>query len=500
MHDQLIDNFAYNSPQRNFDFIDLASTVIIYLGRICSKLTVDTLVPELSKLYRSEFVPSAHIKGLSNTSNSGDFKSVPSNSTLTDPSYYTLSSSEIKRSEAFTEMSTAETQFNSFRSVKSRSDGTKEMVAEETPSKLTMSAENRDPNPMVKVNSRSKLPRPSVPPIPEKPPKVKTRRGSISDSSGQGRKRSAKDEESFSSSEVIDIESSESSVSKFLPKSFSTPLTIPEIHFEEPKLKPLAMFIPTINDADVHRWGLSRGHLALVFLAQLTYEVVDECKKHLPIIFQLAFLGMDYPQPVVYENCRIILLNLVQNLIVTPMESNAQPKTQEQKNVYEEAVYLVQFLRAKAGKQLWTNEEITLKKTEIRSTQELTDLVQAMCTIFGTDKETVENWASQALGWALGGLSMHIRGRSYQIYRALSPSLNREAMNELLESLLTSISEVKRSENRALALEILYTLQSIVKSMDAQKLILFPQIFWSMAALLHMDYEQHYFSKCYLIL
>jgi hypothetical protein len=90
---------------------------------------------------------------------------------------------------------------------------------------------------------------------------------------------------------------------------------------------------------------------------------------------------------------------------------------------------------------------------------------------------------------------MHIRSRSYQIYRALSPSLNREAMNELLESLLTSISEVKRSENRALALEILYTLQSIVKSMDAQKLILFPQIFWSATALLHMDYEQHYFSE-----
>lgn len=449
-------------------------------------------MPELSKLYRSETVPSAHIKSLSNTSNSGDFKSVPSSSTL-DQSYYTLSSSEIKRAEAFSEPSTLDTQSNNFRSIKSRSDGTKEMIVEDSPAKLTMSAENRE---MVKVNSRSKLPRPSVSPIPEreKPPKIKTRRGSISDSSGQGRKRSAKEEESFSSSEVIDVESSESSVSKFIPKSFSTPLTIPEIHFEEPKLKPLSSYIPTITDADVHRWGLSRGHLALVFLAQLTYEVVDECKKHLPIIFQLAFLGMDYPQSVVYENCRIILLNLVQNLIVTPMENNVQHKTQEQKNVYEEAVYLVQFLRAKAGKQLWTNEEITLKKTEIRSTQELTDLVQAMCTIFGTDKETVENWASQALGWALGGLSMHIRGRSYQIYRALSPSLNREAMNELLESLLTSISEVKRSENRALALEILYTLQSIVKSMDAQKLILFPQIFWSMTALLHMDYEQHYFS------
>jgi hypothetical protein len=109
-------------------------------------------------------------------------------------SFNTLSASELKRAEAFSEPTSLDTQSSVFRTQKSRSDGGKEII-EESPSKLALSGESRGE--LVKVSSRSKLPRPSVSSIPERPPKVKTRRGSISDSSGAGRKRSIKDEESL---------------------------------------------------------------------------------------------------------------------------------------------------------------------------------------------------------------------------------------------------------------------------------------------------------------
>lgn len=54
---------------------------------------------------------------------------------------------------------------------------------------------------------------------------------------------------------------------------------------------------------------------------------------------------------------------------------------------------------------------------------------------------------------------MHIRSRSYQIYRALCPTLTRDALTELLESLLRSVTEVKRLEFKTIAIEILFTLQ-----------------------------------------
>jgi hypothetical protein len=70
-------------------------------------------------------------------------------------------------------------------------------------------------------------------------------------------------------------------------------------------------------------------------------------------------------------------------------------KTVEQKVIYEEAVHLAHFLKAKKGVRLWTNEAITLKKTEIKSTQELTDFVHSLTTAFASDKDILENWASQ---------------------------------------------------------------------------------------------------------
>jgi hypothetical protein len=54
---------------------------------------------------------------------------------------------------------------------------------------------------------------------------------------------------------------------------------------------------------------------------------------------------------------------------------------------------------------------------------------------------------------------MHVRTRSYQIYRALCPNLTRDALMELLESLLKAVTEVKRLEFKTIAIEILFTLQ-----------------------------------------
>jgi hypothetical protein len=158
----------------------------------------------------------------------------------------------------------------------------------------------------------------------------------------------------------------------------------------------------------------------LIFITQLTYEISEEFKRHLPVIFNLAILGMDYPHPLVHDNCRIILLNLIQSIVIAPLELVCTfqsmtynesficlflfvidifffiaQKTSDQKVVYEEAVHLAHFLKAKKGVRLWTNEAITLKKTEIRSTQELTDLVHSLVTIFASDKDLLENWASQ---------------------------------------------------------------------------------------------------------
>jgi len=99
-----------------------------------------------------------------------------------------------------------------------------------------------------------------------------------------------------------------------------------------------------------------------------------------------------------------------------------------------------------------------------------------------------------ALSWAVNCQIYHLSSRSFQIYRALRPTITREAQNDLLECLLRSLSQARSNprDSLPLTLEILVTLQSLVRAMPASKLILFPQIFWAAVALLHTDYDQHY--------
>jgi hypothetical protein len=265
-------------------------------------------------------------------------------------------------------------------------------------------------------------------------------------------------------------------------------------------------------------WGLTRAHYILTILAQLTYETSEQFRDHLPVIFQLAFLGIDFPNPLVYEHCRIILLNVIHSLIVLPLEQ-IDNKTWALQEKYSEALHLVEYLRANQGEPLWAHEDVTMKKTEIRSAGQLTSLVQAIIKAFtptqrgGAQNELAETWAAQALTWAVHGQSWHITGRSFQIYRALRPAITRDAQNDLLECLLRSlsISKSKRKssssksgstqtkENLALTIEVLITLQTLVRAQSAQKLILFPQMFWTAVALLQTDFEQHYLASLKLL-
>jgi hypothetical protein len=282
-------------------------------------------------------------------------------------------------------------------------------------------------------------------------------------------------------------------------------------------------------------WGLTRGHFTLVILAQLTYETSQCFREHLPIIFHLAFLGLDYRHVLVYEHCRIILLNVIHALVVVPLaavvlsppspgsapsesggtvpsistttsnsstSSLASPSV-EQHRAFEEGLELERFLKAHANKQLWTNEDIALKKTEIKSAQQVANLVTSIVSVLkSVGIDLAEAWATQALSWAVNCPSWHISGRSFQIYRALHPSMTRDAQNDLLECLLRTLATSRRNPRESLpqSIEILLTFQSLVKSMSSQKLILFPQLFWAAAALAQSDYEQHFFHASQLLL
>lgn len=236
----------------------------------------------------------------------------------------------------------------------------------------------------------------------------------------------------------------------------------------------------------------ARGHLALIFLAELAFEVSHEFLPHLSVIMHQVFMGFDNPQSVVYEHCRLLLLNLIHSVVVQDIESREERP--EELEEYLEATDLEEYLKMREAKQLWINEDISLRRVELASSKELIRLAEQVVKVFARSKVALaEEWATEALTWAISCPSFHLVNRSYQMYRALLPYAKEVKITpiDMLESMLVRIGD-RTSENLSVSLEILLTLQAIVDSLDTAKLWLYPQIFWAAIALLHSDFEQEF--------
>ncbi|KAI3905077.1 hypothetical protein MKX01_017323 [Papaver californicum] len=102
-----------------------------------------------------------------------------------------------------------------------------------------------------------------------------------------------------------------------------------------------------------------------------------------------------------------------------------------------------------------------------------------------------ETWGVEALKWAMGCVSRHLACRSHQIYRALCPTVTSDTCVTLLRCLHRCLGNPTPSV-LGFSMEILLTLQVMVETMQPEKVILYPQLFWGCVAMLHRDFVHVY--------
>lgn len=73
--------------------------------------------------------------------------------------------------------------------------------------------------------------------------------------------------------------------------------------------------------AATHTLPIARAHLALVLLAELSFELGQEFIPHLPVMLQLIFLCLDSALSTLHEHARVLLLNLVHSLVTQQAHS-----------------------------------------------------------------------------------------------------------------------------------------------------------------------------------
>eukprot|EP00727_Mastigamoeba_balamuthi_P006945 m51a1_g2871 hypothetical protein (2340) ;mRNA; f:365026-375773 len=244
---------------------------------------------------------------------------------------------------------------------------------------------------------------------------------------------------------------------------------------------------------------MSRAHLVVMLLAELAFIIGEEFTAYLHVILHIVFLGFDFPRLPLYDQCRLLLANLVRGYVCQHFEMiGLNPSDSEE---YTAALKLWHFLKSKEREQLWNAPEDSSPESASRDIPELVSLVTQVVSVLSCirrDGELKEKWGSEAFMWAIGCVETKQAQRSCQIYRALRPQARAGQIVEVLYHVCDSLSSGVPST--VLVCEHLRMIECMLEGLADDDLSAFPQVFWGVVALLQTDCEQHYFLAARMLL
>ncbi|KAF3840941.1 hypothetical protein F7725_006803, partial [Dissostichus mawsoni] len=125
---------------------------------------------------------------------------------------------------------------------------------------------------------------------------------------------------------------------------------------------------------------------------------------------------------------------------------------------------LIEFLSTRAFGPLWVHEDITPKNPNSKSTEQLSNFLRHVVSVFKESKSDFhleQQLSDVALQTALCSSSRHYAGRSFQVFRALKQPINNHAVSDLVSRLVEVVGE-HGDEVQGYVMEVLLTLESVV--------------------------------------
>lgn len=228
------------------------------------------------------------------------------------------------------------------------------------------------------------------------------------------------------------------------------------------------------NDKDA---AFSLGQLSMVFLVDLfTVENVKMIEK-LPLLLHVAFSLLDHFLQVVQEQAGSLLIHLIHAL--APNE----PKSAETIDVLRQRDHY---------KYLWVYDDLNNDKKGARTPKNMDLLARNILEIFSPSVPSLqEEWSRVSLNWATTCAVRHIACRSFQLFRSLLSFLDQGMLKDMLHRLSNTISD-EVLDIQGFAMQILMTLNAMTAELSSEKLIDFPQLFWSSVACLSTIHEQEF--------
>lgn len=255
-----------------------------------------------------------------------------------------------------------------------------------------------------------------------------------------------------------------------LPHTKTTSISEPEIF---PYVCDLKDVVPS-NEKDAI---FSLGQLSMVFLVDLVTVKNDLMIEKLPVLLHISISLLDHYLQIVQEQAGTLLIHLIHAL------AREDPKANETIELIRENDHI---------KYLWVYDDLNNDKKGARTPKNMDSLIRSVLKIFSTIVPSIqEDWSRVSLHWATTCAVRHIACRSFQIFRSLLSFLDQEMLKDMLHRLSNTISD-ETVDIQGFAMQILMTLNAITAELNSDKLIDYPQLFWSGVACLSTIHEQEF--------
>uniref|UniRef100_A0A672FAD3 Furry homolog b (Drosophila) n=1 Tax=Salarias fasciatus TaxID=181472 RepID=A0A672FAD3_SALFA len=211
---------------------------------------------------------------------------------------------------------------------------------------------------------------------------------------------------------------------------------------------PLVDYLP---ETITPRGPLHRCNIAVIFMTEMVvdHSVREDWALHLPLLLHALFLG----------RCTSIRL-FSEGIKKSSTETSCSAAFLKSRMNLVSTVLLL--LRAFGP--LWVHEDITPKNPTSKSTEQLSNFLRHVISVFKESKSDFhleQQLSDVALQTALCSSSRHYAGRSFQIFRALKQPINNHAVSDLVSRLVEVVGE-HGDEVQGYVMEVLLTLESVV--------------------------------------
>lgn len=226
--------------------------------------------------------------------------------------------------------------------------------------------------------------------------------------------------------------------------------------------------------------GLSLGQLSLILLVDLMVAPAQLTADSLPLLLQVVTVLWDHYTPLVQEQAREMLVHLIHELVISRMDDATSS------DVKTSIEGLIDAIRQHDRTVVWgyedSNGKVDERDNKVPQSMEYltTEVVKTFEITFPGIKK---QWSRLSLTWATSCPVRHLACRSFQIFRCILTSVDQAMLGDMLARLSNTIAD-EDSEIQTFSMEILTTLKTLIVKLEPEKLLSYPQLFWTTCACL----------------